>query len=75
MHDSIALGLATLPVLLFWPVLITAPMALFWTIRHWNSPRSLVPRTRVRFYFAAFLALGEIGLIVLAVVALLMVRR
>lgn len=61
MYDSVALALATLPVFLFWPVFGTAPASLFLVIRHWNSPRSIVPRTRIRFYLAALFALAEIG--------------
>jgi len=61
MYDSIALALATLPVFLFWPVFGTAPVSLFLVIRHWNSPRSIVPRTRIRLYLAALFAVAEIG--------------
>jgi hypothetical protein len=75
MHDSIALGLATLPALLIWPVVFTAPICLFWIVRHWNSPRSILPRTRWRFYVAGALALGEIALVIAGIVAIRMVRR
>jgi hypothetical protein len=61
MYDSMALALATLPVFLFWPVFGTAPVTLYLVVRHWNSPRSIVPRTRIRFYLAALFALAEIG--------------
>jgi hypothetical protein len=61
MYDSMALALATLPIFLFWPVFGTAPVSLYLVIRHWNSPRSMVPRTRIRFYLAALFALAEIG--------------
>jgi hypothetical protein len=75
LHDSIALALVTVPILV-WPLLaITAPLSLYWTIRHWKSPRSVAPRTRIRFYFAALFALGEIGLMVFLIVAVLAVRR
>ena len=75
LHDSIALALATLPALLFWPILVTAPLTLFWIIRHWNSAGSILPRTRARFYFAAVIAIGQIGFIVVVIVAILRVRR
>ena len=61
MHDTIALAIATLPALFVWPVIITAPAALYVTIRRWRAPGSLVPRTRVRFYLAAALALSEMA--------------
>jgi DNA-directed RNA polymerase subunit RPC12/RpoP len=75
MHDSIALSLAIIPTLLIWPVIVSAPMSLYWTIRHWNAPRSVVPRTRVRYYFAASIALTQIALIAFIIFELVMIRR
>src|SRR5579863_6834947 len=71
MYDTVALALATFPVLLFWPPVFCAPAALFVAIRRWRSPGSVVPRTRVRFYLAALLALAEIGGIVFLIVTLI----
>lgn len=62
LHDSIALRLAILPALLVWPTLISAPLTIWYTLRHWRSPLSVLPRTRIRFVVA--LALG--GLQILA---------
>jgi hypothetical protein len=73
MYDSVALALSTLPALLFWPPLFTAPWALFMVFRRWNAPRSVVPRTRVRFILAAVFALAEIGLIVFVIYMLIQV--
>src|SRR5258706_14076605 len=73
MYDTMALALSTFPLLLFWPALVTAPAALFVVFRRWRAPGSLVPRTRIRFYLAAFFALAEIvgiGVIVWAIVRL-----
>jgi hypothetical protein len=75
MQDSIALALAIFPAFLFWPILITAPLTLFWIVRHWNSPRSILPRTRVRFYIAGLIALSQIVFIVVVIAAILRVRR
>jgi hypothetical protein len=75
MHDSIALVLATGPALMVWPAVVTAPLSLFWIIRHWNSPGSILPRKRWRYYVAALCAIGEIALIVTITVAILRVRR
>ncbi len=75
MHDSIALTLATAPAVMIWPVVITAPLTFFWIFRHWNSPASILPRTRWRFYLAGVFALTEIGLIVTGIVVFRMVRR
>jgi len=60
--DSVALGVAFLPMLTFWPVTFaTAPAALFLAIRHWGDPRrSPIPRTAFRNGLAAFLAAAQI---------------
>ena len=60
-YDTLALGLALVPVLVFYLTLITAPMALFVAIRYWKSPRSLVRRSNVRFILAIIIALLQIG--------------
>jgi hypothetical protein len=60
MYDTVALALATIPAVFLWPVLVTAPAALWVVVRRWNAPGSLVSRTRIRFYLAALFALAEI---------------
>ncbi|MGB8355533.1 MAG: hypothetical protein WCD79_16665 [Chthoniobacteraceae bacterium] len=61
-YDRLALTTSLAPLLL-WPVtLITAPIAIFLSIRHWNSPSSLVHGyTRLRFVLAILISLAEIG--------------
>lgn len=59
-HDSIALTLALAPLILFYITIVTAPVALYVAIRHWNSPRSIVHRTKIRFVIAIAVALLEI---------------
>lgn len=61
MYDTIALAVAAFPLLLIWPAIVGAPVALFVVIRRWRAPLSVVPRTRVRFYLAALLALAELA--------------
>jgi hypothetical protein len=61
LYDNIALSLAIYPLLIFYFTLITAPMALYMAIRHWNSPRSIVHRTRIRFVIAIVLATLQLG--------------
>jgi hypothetical protein len=71
LNDSIALALSTWPVLLFYPSLITAPAALFFSFYYWNRPTSIVRRhTKVRFVFAIILALIQIGLWITLVIFL-----
>ena len=62
LYDSLALGVAALP-LLMWPVtILTAPVALFLVVRYWNAPGSLVRRgTRWRLCLAFVVALTELS--------------
>ena len=55
-HDTIALTLAIAPMLIFYFTIITAPAALYVSIRHWNSPRSIIHRTKIRYVIAIILA-------------------
>ena len=60
LYDDIALALTTFP-LLVWPfTFITAPMALYMSVRYWSAPTSLIPRGKVRFVIAALLATLQI---------------
>ena len=56
--DNVALTLSLLPLtfVLWWAVFFSAPAALFLAIRHWNSPRSIVPRGRTRLVIAIILS-------------------
>jgi len=55
-YDKIALYVVLFSMLLYWFSLLTAPMVLFMTVRYWNSPRSIVSRTKIRWFAAAGLA-------------------
>ena len=75
MHDSVALALATFPALLVWPALVASPVAMFWAIRHWKSPRSIIPRSRVRLYLAILFSLLEIAFLVFFIGAIVVATR
>jgi hypothetical protein len=60
MFDTIALALATFPGIFVWTVVLTGPAALYFAIRYWRAPSSVVPRTRVRYYLAILFALAEL---------------
>ena len=76
LYDSVALALSTWPVLLFfYPCLLTAPLALFVAIRHWNRPSSLIPRSKWRMLVAVILSAGELALLAALVVAILAATR
>ena len=60
-YDSIALYVATIPLLfswmfLFFPTLLTAPMVIYICIRYWKAPTSIVGRSRARFIVALGIA-------------------
>ena len=55
-YDSIALTVALAPMLLIWPTIVTAPIAWYLVVRHWNAPLSIIPRSKIRFVSAAFIA-------------------
>ena len=63
MHDSIALWLALLPILMMWPLtFVTAPAALFLAVRHRNEFRDHpLGRTRLRTWAAGAVAVIVIG--------------
>jgi len=60
LYDDIALSLAILPMVTFYFTLITAPIALFFAIRYWNAPTSILGRTKIRFVIAILFALLQI---------------
>lgn len=61
LHDRVAFTLSVYPILFVWPTIVTAPAALYYTVRHWKSPLSILPRTRIRFVFAFFMALLQVA--------------
>jgi hypothetical protein len=54
LYDHAALTLAILPLM------ITAPIAIFVAIRYWNTPGSILRRTRIRFVIAIIIAVLQI---------------
>jgi hypothetical protein len=61
LYDSIALTIALSSVPLFTVSLITAPIAVYLSIRALRAPRSLVPRTMARAWAALTVSLLELG--------------
>ncbi len=61
LHDGIALSVAIVPMLFFFATVATAPIAIYLAIRHWGTPGSILPRTRVRFVAAIIIALLQIA--------------
>lgn len=60
LHGRIAFSLATLPLLIFYFTLLTAPAAIFVAIRYWKAPRSLVRPSRAGHVAAIVLGLAQL---------------
>jgi hypothetical protein len=61
LYDNMALTLAIYPLLIFWLTIVTAPISIYLVIRHWNTPTSIVHRSKVRFIFALIIASLQIA--------------
>ena len=55
-YDSIALLVAALSIILYWFSIFTAPIVIYLVVRHWKTPSSIIPRTKIRFILAFSLA-------------------
>jgi len=60
LYDDMALSLSIIPMLFCFPVIFTAPATIYFVVRHWKSPGSILPRTRIRFVLAFIFALISI---------------
>jgi hypothetical protein len=60
LFDSVALGLAIYPLIIFYFTFVTAPIALYIAIRYWNSPQSIVHRSKIRYVLAILVAGSEV---------------
>ncbi len=56
LYDGVALRLALFPIITVWFTIVTAPVAIYVSIRHWNSPLSVIKRTKVRFVLAILIS-------------------
>lgn len=71
LYDSIALNLAFWPMLMIFPTLLTAPAAVYYAVRHWRAPATILQRTHLKNILALLLAAGQMaGWIVFAVTKL-----
>lgn len=70
LYDSIALALATWPLLTFYFAFLVSPAVIYVVVRYWKRPSSLIPRSKWRFIAASIIAGGELVLLALAIVTL-----
>jgi len=61
LYDSIALKLALYPIITIWFTIVTAPIALYLALRHWNSPLGVTRRSKIRLVLASIFSLCQIG--------------
>jgi hypothetical protein len=60
-HDMVALGLTIWPFLIFPPLIVlSAPIAIYYSFRHYKTPLSILPVRRWRFPLAILFAFIEI---------------
>jgi hypothetical protein len=56
LNDTIALHISLLSFLIFYLSFIGAPIALYWAIKHWKSPTSILHQNKIRNILAISLA-------------------
>jgi len=64
LYDSIALSLAIYPIafiITIYFTCITAPLALFISLRHWNTPSSVLRQSKIRHVLAIALSLLQLA--------------
>jgi hypothetical protein len=59
-YDQLALMLALLPLFIFYLTVLTAPIAIYISVRYWNFPLGITRRSKFRFIAAIFFASLEI---------------
>jgi hypothetical protein len=59
-YERVAMALAVFPMLLIWPTILTAPAAIFVSIRYWKAPGSVLGRKRWKFVLASAVAAPQI---------------
>lgn len=62
-HDSIALALATLPVMFCWVALLTTPYAVFHAFLHWRDGSPVIPRGKWRLWLTLLSAAAQVALV------------
>jgi len=69
LYDSIALALATWPLMMAYLGLLASPVVIYIVIRYWKRPTSLIPRSKWRFVLALTIAVIEMAMLALLVAA------
>jgi hypothetical protein len=48
------------PLIFFWFTIITAPVAIYLAIRHWNAPTSVTRSSKWRLVLALIIAIAQV---------------
>lgn len=72
LYDGLALGLSLMPftLLLYFALPFSAPAAIYFGIRYWNKPRSIIPRGNWRIILAILIASLQLAAVVLFILFL-----
>lgn len=75
-YDNLALSVLVWPLVLvpFYGLFFTAmaaPVTMFWVVRHWNSPRGIIPRGRFRLVAAGVISVVFIAGVLVGLGALI----
>jgi hypothetical protein len=60
LYDNMALALAFFPLIIFPITILTAPLAVFFVIRYWKRPSSIIKRSKIRQLIALLICGIEI---------------
>lgn len=60
LYDDIAVAVAIIPMIFFWPTILTAPASIYIALRHWKSPGSIIRRSKIRFVIAILISLLQL---------------
>lgn len=60
LYDCFAMDLSVISVLIFYFSIITSPIVIYIVFRHWNSPRSIIHTSRIRFVIGISVALIQL---------------
>jgi hypothetical protein len=69
-HDKVALAIAVFPLLFCYVTIITAPIAIYISLRYWKAPLSIVTRSRARFVAAIILSIIQICVWIIVIAAI-----
>jgi len=61
LYDQVALSLAVLPMITVYLTVLTAPAAIFVSLKYWKAPGSLVRSSKTRFVLALLIAAAQIA--------------